>query len=66
MQYKKQEQWGVILGIIVNTIMGIAGVVIYRITKRWCALRLAKKDMPTETSCYRVPYNVAEEREERE
>ena len=40
--------------------------VIYRITKRWCALRLAKKDMPTETSCYRVPYNVAEEREERE
>ena len=33
MQYKKQEQWGVILGIIVNTIMGIAGVVIYRITK---------------------------------
>lgn len=33
MEYKKQEQRGVILGIVANTIMGIAGVVIYRITK---------------------------------
>lgn len=40
--------------------------VIYRITKRWCALRLAKKDMPTETACYRVADNVTEEIEEAE
>ena len=33
MQYKKQEQWGVILGIIVNTIMGIAGVVMLQLRR---------------------------------
>lgn len=40
--------------------------VIYRMVKRWCALRLAKKDMPTETACYRTPHNSAERIEETE
>ncbi|MCX4318047.1 MAG: AI-2E family transporter, partial [Lachnospiraceae bacterium] len=58
--------FGSLFGLLGMTCAVPVFAVIYRITKRWCALRLAKKDMPTETSCYRVPYNVAEEREERE
>lgn len=36
--------------------------VIYRMVKRWCAGRLAKKKMPTETDCYygSVPFKESE------
>ena len=40
--------------------------VIYRMFKRWCATRLSRKDMPTETDCYRNVKDFAQEIEEDE
>lgn len=40
--------------------------VMYRMVKRWCATRLAKKDMPTETACYRDTKSIVEEIEKTE
>lgn len=37
--------------------------VLYRMMKRWCATRLARKDMPTETECYRDTKNILQELE---
>lgn len=35
--------------------------IMYRMAKRWCATRLANKNMPTETACYRDTKHIEEE-----
>ncbi len=55
--------------LVFGSLFGLVGMicavpvfaVIYRMIKRWCAARLAKKKLPTETECYygRVPDNGA-------
>lgn len=57
-----------------GTLFGLLGMicavpvfaVLYRMVKRWCATRLAKKEMPTETSYYCDTKRIAEDIEETE